>query len=36
MLMIRSGEDPVTIVFSGVDDALPKARKVFDLDKAAL
>ena len=35
-LMIRSGEDLVTIVFSGVDDALPKARKVFALVKAAL
>ena len=35
-LMIRSGEDLVTIVFSGVDDALPKARKIFDLVKARL
>lgn len=36
VLMIRSGEDLVTITFSGVADALPKARKVFALVKAAL
>lgn len=35
-LMIRSGEDLVTIVFSGVDDVLPRGRKVFALVKAAL
>lgn len=35
-LMIRSGEDLVTIVFSGVDDGLPKARKIFALVKAKL
>jgi hypothetical protein len=35
-LMIRSGEDLVTIVFSGVDEALPKARKIFDMTKARL
>jgi len=35
-LMIRSGDDLVTIVFSGVDDTLPKARKIFELTKARL
>lgn len=35
-LMIRSGEDLVTIIFSGVDDVLPRGRKVFALVKAAL
>jgi len=35
-LMIRSGEDLVTIVFSGVDDALPKAHAIFALVKTAL
>ncbi len=34
-LMIRSGEDLVTIIFSGVDDVLPRGRKVFALVKAA-
>jgi hypothetical protein len=29
--MIRSGQDLVTIVFSGVDDAPKKARAVFDI-----
>lgn len=35
-LMIRSGEDLVTIVFSGVDDGLPKARKIYALVKTKL
>jgi len=35
-LMIRSGEDLVTIVFSGVEDAPAKARKIFDAAKAAM
>lgn len=32
-LMIRSGEDLVSIVFSGVDDAPAKAKKIFDTAK---
>jgi hypothetical protein len=32
-LMIRTGEDLVTITFSGVDDAPAKARKIFDTAK---
>ena len=35
-LMIRSGEDLVSIVFSGVDDIPPKARKIFDTLKARM
>ena len=36
MLMIRNGEDLVTIVFSGVDDILPKARRIFETTKARM
>ena len=32
-LMIRTGEDLVTITFSGVEDAPAKARKIFDTAK---
>ncbi len=32
-LMIRTGEDLVTITFSGVDDAPAKVRKIFDTAK---
>jgi hypothetical protein len=32
-LMIRTGEDLVTITFSGVDDAPAKVRKIFDIAK---
>jgi hypothetical protein len=35
-LMIRSGEDLMEIVFSGVDDAPAKAKKIFDTAKARL
>lgn len=35
-LMIRSGQDLVEIVFSGVDDAPAKAKKIFDTAKARL
>lgn len=35
-LMIRSGDDLVTIMFSGVDDAPAAARKIFDAAKAKL
>lgn len=36
MLMIRSGEDLVSIVFSGVEDAPPKAKRIFDTAKARM
>ncbi|MEO7149499.1 MAG: hypothetical protein ABIY40_06155 [Rhodanobacteraceae bacterium] len=32
-LMIRTGDDLVTIIFSGVDDAPAKAKKIFDTAK---
>lgn len=35
-LMIRSGDDLVRIVFSGVDDAPATARKIFETAKARL
>jgi hypothetical protein len=35
-LMIRTGEDLITIVFSGVDDVPPKARKIFETLKARM
>ncbi|MBK7974959.1 MAG: hypothetical protein IPK07_17310 [Deltaproteobacteria bacterium] len=35
-LMIRTGEDLMTIVFSGVDGAPAKARKIFDTAKARM
>jgi hypothetical protein len=35
-LMIRTGEDLVTLVFSGVDDAPAKAKKIFDTAKARM
>jgi len=35
-LMIRSGADLITITFSGVDDAPPKAKKIFDTAKARM
>ena len=35
-LWIRSGEDLVKIVFSGVDDRPAKARKIFDTAKARM
>lgn len=35
-LMIRTGEDLVTIVFSGVDDAPAKAKQIFDVAKARM
>ncbi len=35
-LMIRTGEDLVTIVFSGVDDVPAAAKKIFDTAKAKL
>lgn len=35
-LMIRTGEDLVTIILSGVDDGLPRARKIFEMTKAKL
>ena len=36
MLMIRTGEDLVTIVFSGVDDVVPKAHRIFETAKARM
>jgi hypothetical protein len=36
VLMIRTGEDLVTIVFSGVEDILPKARRIFEATKARM
>ena len=36
MLMIRSGEDLVSIVFSGVHDAPSKAKRIFDTAKARM
>jgi hypothetical protein len=35
-LMIRSGEDLITLVFSGVDDVPARARKIYDTAKARL
>ncbi|MEJ1963467.1 MAG: hypothetical protein WDO56_18680 [Gammaproteobacteria bacterium] len=35
-LMIRSGEDLVTLVFSGVDDVPGKARRIYDTVKARM
>jgi hypothetical protein len=35
-LMIRSGEDLITLVFSGVDDVPAKAHKIYDTVKARL
>lgn len=35
-LMIRSGEDLVTLVFSGVDDVPGRARRIFDTAKARM
>lgn len=35
-LMIRTGDDLVTIMFSGVDDAPAKAKKIFDTAKAGM
>ena len=35
-LWIRSGEDLVTITFSGVDDAPAKAKQIFDTAKARM
>lgn len=35
-LMIRTGEDLVTIVFSGVDDTPAKAKQIFDTAKARM
>jgi hypothetical protein len=35
-LMIRTGDDLVTLVFSGVDDAPAKARKIFETAKARM
>jgi hypothetical protein len=35
-LMIRSGEDLVTLVFSGVDDVPGKARRIYDTAKARM
>lgn len=35
-LMIRSGEDLMTIVFSGVDDLPARARKIYDIAKARM
>ena len=35
-LMIRSGDDLISIVFSGVTDAPAAARKIFDTAKAKL
>jgi hypothetical protein len=31
--MIRTGEDLIKLVFSGVDDAPAKARKIFQMAK---
>jgi hypothetical protein len=36
MLMIRTGEDLVSIVFSGVEDAPSKAKRIFDTAKARM
>jgi hypothetical protein len=35
-LMIRTGEDLVTIVFSGVTDAPAAAKRIFDTAKAKM
>ena len=35
-LMIRTGEDLVTLVFSGVEDVPDKARRIFDTAKARM
>lgn len=35
-VMIRTGEDLVTIVFSGVEDAPAKAKRIFDTAKARM
>ena len=35
-LMIRTGEDLVKLIFSGVDDAPAKAKKIFDTAKARM
>lgn len=35
-LMIRTGEDLVSLVFSGVDDAPAKAKQIFDTAKARM
>ncbi len=35
-LMIRSGEDLITLVFSGVDDVPGKARRIYDTVKARM
>ncbi|MEP6885258.1 MAG: hypothetical protein ABJC66_10960 [Gammaproteobacteria bacterium] len=35
-LMIQTGEDLVKIIFTGVDDAPVKARKIFDTAKARM
>ena len=35
-LMIRTGEDLVTITFSGVDDVPAKARRIFDTAKGRM
>lgn len=35
-LMIRSGEDLITIVFSGVDDLPTRARKIYDTARARM
>lgn len=35
-LMIRSGADLITITFSGVEDAPPKAKEIFDTAKARM
>jgi hypothetical protein len=34
--MIRTGEDLVSIVFSGVEDAPSKAKRIFDTAKARM
>ncbi len=36
VLMIRTGDDLVTIVFSGVDDVMPKAHRIFETTKARM
>jgi hypothetical protein len=36
VLMIRTGEDLVTIVFSGVEDTPEKAKRIFDTAKARM
>lgn len=36
MLMIRTGEDLVSIVFSGVEDVPGKAKRIFDTAKARM